>query len=164
MAKGQKMPVKSSAAGLADPTLLEKIDKLFACNVGEYVDLPQLVVVGDQSSGKSSVLEALTSLPFPRESSLCTRFATQITFRRSADTTVAASIIPSQESSEDHQRIAREWKKEDLRELDPSTFASIMEEVRRSPQSPSRHSFPTMNYLDDTDSSRRIAQLMKSDR
>ena len=61
---------------LADPALLEKIDKLFACNVGEYINLPQLVVVGDQSSGKSSVLEGLTKLKFPRSSGLCTRFAT----------------------------------------------------------------------------------------
>ncbi|CAF9915855.1 MAG: hypothetical protein HETSPECPRED_002601 [Heterodermia speciosa] len=123
------MSSQNSASGLADPGLLEKIDKLFACKVGEYVDLPQLVVVGDQSSGKSSVLEALTNLPFPRESTLCTRFATQITFRRSPETTVAASVIPSSESSEDHQKTARDWKKEDLQQLDSSTFASIMEEV-----------------------------------
>ena len=38
----------------------------------------KLVVVGDQSSGKSSVLEGLTDLPFPRDNGLCTRFATQI--------------------------------------------------------------------------------------
>lgn len=124
------MTAKSSATGLADPSLLEKIDKLFACNVGDYVALPQLVVVGDQSSGKSSVLEALTTLPFPRESTLCTRFATQITFRRSPDMTVAASVVPSQDSSEDHRKKAREWKKDDLQQLDPTTFASIMEEVR----------------------------------
>lgn len=67
---------------LANPELLEKIDQLFAYNVGEYIDLPQLVVVGDQSSGKSSVLEALTKLSFPRDSGLCTRFATQIILQR----------------------------------------------------------------------------------
>jgi hypothetical protein len=36
----------------ADPSLLEKIDKLFAYNIGEYISLPQLVVVGEQSSGR----------------------------------------------------------------------------------------------------------------
>ena len=72
----------ASASNLADPILLNKIDKLFECGVGDYIDLPQLVVVGDQSSGKSSVLEGLTNLPFPHDSGLCTRFATQITFRR----------------------------------------------------------------------------------
>jgi hypothetical protein len=58
---------------MADPVLLNKIDKLFASGVGEYVSLPQLIVVGDQSSGKSSVLEGLIGLPFPRDSELCTR-------------------------------------------------------------------------------------------
>ncbi|KAJ5164199.1 uncharacterized protein N7500_006029 [Penicillium coprophilum] len=73
--------------GLGDPVLLNKIDRLLACNLSEYVNLPQLVVVGDQFSGKSSVLEGLTKLPFPRDSGLCTRFATHIIFRRTrADT------------------------------------------------------------------------------
>lgn len=90
------MKADGSHFGLASPDLLEKIDRLFACNVGEYVDLPQLVVVGDQSSGKSSVLEALTRLPFPRESGLCTMFATQITFRRSPETHVTFANIMTQ--------------------------------------------------------------------
>ena len=88
------------------------------------------MIVGDQSSGKSSVLEALTELPFPRESTLCTRFATHITFRRSPNMIVTASIIPSQDSSEEHSKKAREWKKTDLQQLDSTTFASIMQEVR----------------------------------
>lgn len=32
---------------LADSALLSKINKLFACGVGEYIALPQLVVVGN---------------------------------------------------------------------------------------------------------------------
>jgi hypothetical protein len=31
-----------TAAGLADRGLLDKIDKLFACNVGQYISLPQV--------------------------------------------------------------------------------------------------------------------------
>ncbi|EEP79836.1 predicted protein [Uncinocarpus reesii 1704] len=93
--------------GIVDPVSLDKIDKLFACGVGELIDLPQLVVVGDQSSGKSSVLEGLTELPFPRDSGLCTRFATQITFRRSPDTKVTASIIPGRDATEGHRERVR---------------------------------------------------------
>ncbi|EPS40510.1 hypothetical protein H072_5636 [Dactylellina haptotyla CBS 200.50] len=63
--------------------LLDKIDKLRNLGVNKILGLPQLVVTGDQSSGKSSVLEALTGLPLPRSSGLCTRFATEISLRRS---------------------------------------------------------------------------------
>jgi hypothetical protein len=61
---------------------MDEGDRLSASNVGDYIDLPQIVVVGDQSSGKSSVLEGLTDLSFPQDSGLCTRFAT-LTFQRS---------------------------------------------------------------------------------
>ena len=123
------MKGNGSHFGLASPDLLEKIDRLFACNVGEHVDLPQLVVVGDQSSGKSSVLEALTKLPFPRESGLCTRFATQITFRRSQETHVIVSVIPAQDASEEHKTAARAWTINALRSVDTGSFASIMTQV-----------------------------------
>jgi hypothetical protein len=118
------------ASGLVSSTLLEKIDRLFACNAGEYVDLPQLVVVGDQSSGKSSVLEGLTGLPFPRDSGLCTRFATQITFRRSSEESIVASIIPAKSSSQERQERLRAWSTSPMQSLDADTFRNIMNEVR----------------------------------
>ena len=36
---------------------------------------------GSQSSGKSSVLEAITEIPFPRSENTCTRFVTKVTLR-----------------------------------------------------------------------------------
>jgi hypothetical protein len=101
--KTAKTAESESKFGLVDSGLLEKVDRLFACNAGSYVDLPQLVVVGNQSSGKSSVLAALTYLPFPRDSGLCTRFATQIIFRRAQMSVTKVSIIPSKDSSSEHQ-------------------------------------------------------------
>jgi GTPase SAR1 family protein len=44
----------------------------------------KIVVVGDTSTGKSSILQALTRLPFPVASDLCTRFVTETTIRRCA--------------------------------------------------------------------------------
>jgi GTPase SAR1 family protein len=118
-----------TVGNMADPMLLNKIDKLFASGVGEYISLPQLVVVGDQSSGKSSVLEGLTELPFPRDSGLCTRFATQITFRRAQTTNISVSIIPGSGSSDEHVGKVRQWSKAGLKELNPKSFADIMTEV-----------------------------------
>lgn len=95
----------TSTTALADPLMLDKIDKLFACGVGEIVDLPQIVVVGNQSSGKSSVLEGLVSKPLPRDSGLCTRFATQIVFRRAKLQGIEVSIILDKDA--DPQHVAR---------------------------------------------------------
>ena len=133
LTKHQKFSImgdmRPAMENMADPILLEKVDKLFATGVGEYIPLPIIVVVGDQSSGKSSVLEGLTGLPFPRDSGLCTRFATQITFRRAAIKSISVSIIPGPGSSEEHQEEVRSWSKTDLKELAPRKFADIMKEV-----------------------------------
>jgi len=53
--------------------ILDVVDSLRTCGLGTILQLPQIVVCGDQSSGKSSVLEAITEVPFPRKENLCTR-------------------------------------------------------------------------------------------
>ena len=121
-----------SHALLGDPALLETIDQLFACNVGQYINLPQLVVVGDQSSGKSSVLEGLTRLSFPRDSGLCTRFATQIVFRRQAklrDREITASIIPGNDVNPEDKYKLESWKSSDIQSLDNEGFTKMMQDV-----------------------------------
>lgn len=57
--------------------VMDIVDKLRRTGLSGVVELPQLIVCGDQSSGKSSVLEAITEIPFPRKENLCTRFATE---------------------------------------------------------------------------------------
>lgn len=88
----------------------------------------QLVVVGDQSSGKSSVLESVTGFSFPRAAGLCTRYATQITCRREVQKGVAISIIP--------RPSATTAEKEDLKQfhrfvtdLSGCDLAEVFEEV-----------------------------------
>lgn len=120
---------EDSHYGLADPASLAKIDKLFACGVSDLVSLPQIIVVGDQSSGKSSVLEGLIRKPLPRDSGLCTRFATQIIFKRSTTESLSVSIIPSADATEEHQTRLSAWSNRELQSLDSSAFASIMAEV-----------------------------------
>lgn len=78
--------------------------------------------------GKSSVLEGLTGLPFPRDSGLCTKFATQIIFRRSSSKYISVSIVPAKNASVKHIAKVRSWGKK-LNELDVKSFGEIFHEV-----------------------------------
>lgn len=80
-------------------------------NIGQHVPLPQLVVVGDQSSGKSSLLESLSGIPFPKDQSLCTRHVTQITSRRASEHSVKISINPGPRVSEEHRKHVEAFNK-----------------------------------------------------
>ncbi|KAL8724891.1 MAG: hypothetical protein Q9181_006634 [Wetmoreana brouardii] len=115
------MDVSQASHGLGDPKLLDIIDKLMGLNIGDSVALPQ-----------SSVLEGLTGLPFPRDSTLCTRFATQITFRRASTTNINVTIIPDKSTSNDEAERLKAWKKSGLNSLDRKEFSKILEDVHRA--------------------------------
>lgn len=77
--------------------VLDTVAQVRKCGLESVLALPQLVVCGDQSAGKSSVLEALTEIPFPRNDELCTRFATEIIMRRSIVDSLTIKVIPDDE-------------------------------------------------------------------
>ncbi len=80
--------------------LLDIIDLLRSQGINHYVPLPQLIVCGDQSSGKSSVLEAVSGVRFPTKENLCTRFATELVLRRDSMANATVAIIPGTERSD----------------------------------------------------------------
>lgn len=69
------MPATSTAAMDRLLPVINKLHHIFArCGLANPIDLPQIVVVGAQSSGKSSVLEAIVGFDFlPRGSGVVTR-------------------------------------------------------------------------------------------
>lgn len=87
-------------------------------------------MVGDQSSGKSSLLEGLTGLPFPVASDLCTRFATQIVFRRSptAEESITVSIIPAANADDEARKRLGGFSRS-MTEFSAETFAQVLDEV-----------------------------------
>ncbi|KAF2158961.1 hypothetical protein M409DRAFT_71374 [Zasmidium cellare ATCC 36951] len=74
--------------------VLDTVAQIRKCGLDAILPLPQIAVCGNQSAGKSSVLEALTEIPFPRNDNLCTRFATEITLRRGITESLRLTIIP----------------------------------------------------------------------
>ncbi|KAI4862983.1 P-loop containing nucleoside triphosphate hydrolase protein, partial [Hypoxylon rubiginosum] len=95
--------------------LLDAIDNLRKHGIDRFVDLPQIIVVGDQSSGKSSVLEAISRVRFPVKDGLCTRFATELVLRTDSRTKVDLQILPSETSKKGaHSFEEKSFNKEEL--------------------------------------------------
>ena len=68
-------------------------DKLgSSCGIGGIARPPQIVVVGDQSAGKSSVLEAISHIRFPVKQQACTRFPIELVLCRAAETRIYACV------------------------------------------------------------------------
>lgn len=86
--------------------LLDIIDNLRSQGISRYVDLPEIIVCGEQSSGKSSVLEGISGVLFPSKDNLCTRFATELILRRGPVKPIKIHIIPGAE--EDRSEADRE--------------------------------------------------------
>ncbi|OAQ95105.1 dynamin family protein [Purpureocillium lilacinum] len=110
--------------------LLDIIDRLRLEGISRYVDLPEIIVTGDQSAGKSSVLEAISGMTFPTKDNLCTRFATELILRRAPHVDVKVSITP------DSDRPNHE--KEDLKKFQPpletsgSGLGFVIEEAKEA--------------------------------
>ncbi len=79
--------------GANQSELLDLLDQVQFAHV-RMEKWPQIAVVGDQSSGKSSVLTSLTGIPFPRAATACTRFPTEIRLRRGSHPVVKVWIQP----------------------------------------------------------------------
>ncbi|KAI1097823.1 putative dynamin GTPase [Jackrogersella minutella] len=121
-----KMIIKGEhklASGIGSARLthrLKQLDKIKMNGVDDTVSMPQIAICGDQSSGKSSVLERLTGIPFPRGGNVCTRFPIEIIFRHTnAPQQITASIQPHPEQSPELQHTFKNYRRKlfDVSEL-----------------------------------------------
>ncbi|CAF1685431.1 unnamed protein product, partial [Adineta ricciae] len=62
--------------------LLAKVDKMREILRQEKFSLPQIVVVGEQSVGKSSILEAISGIELPRAQGMCTRCPLELRLKK----------------------------------------------------------------------------------
>lgn len=86
--------VNASLQSSETRNLLDVVDTLRSQGISRYIDLPEIIVCGEQSSGKSSVLEAISGVRFPSKDNLCTRFATELILRRGPVAPIKIRIVP----------------------------------------------------------------------
>jgi len=92
------------------------------------IDMPMLVVIGAQSSGKSSVLSSIACMPFPVSDDICTKFVTKLVCRCQTDTSVRITITPSPDrKAKDQERLGK-FKPPTL---EPKELDKIIEAVGR---------------------------------
>lgn len=71
----------------------ELMDKLADNNVDKYVDLPMIAVMGDTSSGKSSLLSNLSLIELPSSSEITTRCPIQSKMKRSQKMKATVKVV-----------------------------------------------------------------------
>lgn len=91
--------------------LVDAVHSLRDAGLEDILQLPQIVVCGYQSCGKSSVLESITEIPFPRNEGMCTRFPTTITLRRSDKDSTTVKIIPDPKRPDEKSVRLRSYSK-----------------------------------------------------
>lgn len=77
---------------------IDLIDSLRSLGVEKDLALPAIAVIGDQSSGKSSVLEALSGVALPRGSGIVTRCPLELKMKKSREEGVWQGRIKYQET------------------------------------------------------------------
>ncbi|KAJ3524810.1 hypothetical protein NM208_g11907 [Fusarium decemcellulare] len=107
--------------GLGNRILLDKVDKLRKLGISDM-----MVVVGDQSAGKSSVLESLTGFHFPRSVTLCTRHATEIICRREETESIVVTIHAIDADPDEAKAFRRS-----ATNLDADEFTRIFEDAAK---------------------------------
>ena len=62
--------------------LNEVLQALCDCGIEQVIPLPKIVVIGNQSAGKSSLIEAISQIKVPRAQGTCTRCPMEVRLRR----------------------------------------------------------------------------------
>ncbi|KAF9122453.1 hypothetical protein BG015_005550 [Linnemannia schmuckeri] len=124
----QKKPIRSTTSmfgvELEYQQVIDNINRAQSHGRPHKLSVPKMVIIGDQSSGKSSILEALSKLAFPRDKDMCTRFATQVNLRRNP--ALEEDILLARiEDEDDFNNLFRIVK-------DPMTFDGVIEQAKNT--------------------------------
>mmetsp|Transcript_31005 Transcript_31005/g.33877 ORF Transcript_31005/g.33877 Transcript_31005/m.33877 type:complete len:411 (-) Transcript_31005:1501-2733(-) len=76
----------------AESAIRKVVDYLHDNKIDEFVKLPQIAVMGDTSSGKSSLLSAISNIQFPSSDQLTTRCPTRLHMEKSKNQRYFAKI------------------------------------------------------------------------
>ncbi|KAK4952403.1 hypothetical protein LTR10_009209 [Elasticomyces elasticus] len=119
-------PVIRGLQSSSHEELLNAIDRLRDLHIDKDVSIPQIVVVGDQSSGKSSVLKAITGVNFPVGINTVTSFATEVVLRRAPRSSIDVRLRPAGDRLKPASREHVEAFRPDFPVKGPEDFGRVL--------------------------------------
>jgi hypothetical protein len=130
--------------------IYEELDQINSLSLMETLDLkpPKIVVIGNESHGKSTLLERIIGLPlFPKEKGICTRCLIRVHLRRSLPNIPSIAEISVRTRSNNPVTLKMKPSPENE---DPNTVTyAALENIRQKVQE-------TMNELVRSDPQRRM--------
>lgn len=90
----KELSLASSHYGFTTRALNDVVNALRQSGVEKVLDLPKIAVIGNQSSGKSSLIESISGITVPRRLGTCTRCPMEVILRsgRSGEWSCKVSI------------------------------------------------------------------------
>ena len=132
---------------------LDTIDQLQQHHINSKIDFPRWIVVGDQNTGKSSVMEAISRIPFPIQEGVCTRFPIQLELRRKPEVKFEVTITPGESRKDEEKAALREFHHnvQALSQL-PQIIQDAWEKMGVEPKSPTDGAVEEgkLRFSDDT--------------
>lgn len=123
-----------------DDEMLAVNQKLKELGIEQTIQLPQICVIGDQSTGKSSLIEALSMIKVPRDSACCTRCPLEVNLTKSGDEsqpwackaslTQNCDLDQSANPAPSAKRLIGAWTKTERDEIVPFVQCYDNEDVR----------------------------------
>ncbi|GAA6061393.1 hypothetical protein JCM10212_000653 [Sporobolomyces blumeae] len=81
----QSRGIAASAYAQQCRELMQLMNRMRSAGVATELDLPRVAVIGNQSAGKSSLVEAISGIKVPRDAGTCTRCPFEVRLRHSSD-------------------------------------------------------------------------------
>ncbi|KAK7017181.1 P-loop containing nucleoside triphosphate hydrolase protein [Favolaschia claudopus] len=141
--------------GLSNPSLsqtrrrmLDMVNRLHNTGVQIDIDLPQIAVIGNQSAGKSSLIESISGITLPRAAGTCTRCPTECRLSRS-DAPWACTVELRFITDKNGQPLGHARNEAFGDEI--SDKSQVEDRIRRAQRAILNPSKPARTFLDDTE-------------
>ena len=109
--------------------LLDAIDKVRRQNVDADMNIPQIIVCGDQSSGKSSVLEAIAQIRFPVGNQAVTKFPIEVVLRHAPESSITVKLHPSHDRPQSQREQVKKFRPA-CNVTDGANFKEVVQEAK----------------------------------